>query len=31
MVLKAALVCMVRHLRRELHHQRLAEFNLLLV
>jgi hypothetical protein len=30
MVLKAALVCMVRHLRRELRHQRLAEFNPLL-
>jgi hypothetical protein len=28
-VLKAALVCMVRHLRRELCYQRLAEFNLL--
>src|SRR6266403_948514 len=28
MVLKAALVCMVRHLRRELSRQRLAEFNL---
>src|SRR5882757_2661720 len=28
MVLKAALVCMVRHLRRELSRQRLAKFNL---
>ena len=30
MVLKAALVRMERYLRRELRHQRLAEFNLLL-
>jgi hypothetical protein len=30
MALKAALVCMVRHLRRELRHQRLAKFNPLL-